>query len=224
MAEGLDRKPPAFYIEAYVENSISRTRHLSRLTQFANANSLFVNNSSDRSLLFPDWRKGDRNIRTIRTFEPSEYGSFNKAASSDPNEVPHWSVGSYYSIENGLTATLMLNNKGIAPLVVQPTLYSKNGQQFEPPPVVVAPNSFTNINLNDWIQLGGPDYTEGNIRLFHTGKNLVLGAQIYLVNEAKSFSFEEKLAELGTFDSRRLEGIFTVPSKQTQVKKINAGV
>src|SRR6185503_14619580 len=61
-------------------------------------------------------------------------------------------------------------------------------------------------------------FQEGNIKLFHYGKDLVLGAQIYLVNEARSLSFEEKLAELGKFDSRRLEGVWAMPSRNTVVK------
>jgi hypothetical protein len=134
------------------------------------------------------------------------------------DETPHWLVGSYYSVEDNLTATLMLNNKGIAPLIVQPTLYSKDGQQLNLPQVVVDASSARYINLNDWIAMGGANFREGNIRLYHTGKELVLGAQIYLVDETNSFSFEEKLAELGKFDSKRLEGIWAIPSRQAKVK------
>lgn len=142
------------------------------------------------------------------------------AVDDDPNNAQHWLAGSYYSVEDGLTATLMLNNKGIIPIVVQPTLYSKNGQRLDVPPVVVEVNSFRYIDLIDWINLGGNDFRQGNIRLFHTGKDLVLGAQIYLVDDSRSFSFEEKLAELGKFDSHRLEGVWIIPSKQSNVKVV----
>ncbi len=138
----------------------------------------------------------------------------------EPDEAPHWLVGSYYSIDDGLTATLMLNNKGVTPIVVQPTLYNLNGQQLDLPPVVVEANFFRYINLSDWVSVGGDSFRQGNIRLFHTGKDLVLGAQIYLVDEANSLSFEEKLAELGKFDSRRLEGIWTIPSRRSDVKVV----
>lgn len=176
---------------------------------------------------FPPLNRGFRRSLPLMSISGSEFMaehflgiSKKQFAFHDPDEAPHWLVGSYYSIEGGLKATLMLNNKGILPLSVQPTLYSKNGQELELPPVVVEANSFRNIDLNDWIEIGGEDFREGNIRLFHTGQDLVLGAQIYLVDQQNSFSFEEKLAELGKFNSKRLDAIFAVPSKQSKVKVV----
>jgi hypothetical protein len=139
---------------------------------------------------------------------------------NNPDETPHWLAGSYYTVNDGLTATLMLNNKGVTPISVLPTLYNKNGQQLELPPVIVEASSFRYIDMNDWITVGGESFRQGNIRLFHTGKDLVLGAQIYLVNDANSLSYEEKLAELGKFDSRRLEGILAIPSRRANVKVV----
>src|SRR6185503_16436205 len=133
-------------------------------------------------------------------------------------EPAHWLVGSYYNTRNGLTATLLLNNKGIKPLEVRPKLFNMAGREFELPPVTVEPSSHLLVNLSEWAGLGGESFQEGNIKLFHYGKDLVLGAQIYLVNEARSLSFEEKLAELGKFDSRRLEGVWAMPSRNTVVK------
>lgn len=147
-------------------------------------------------------------------------GKNKRSSITIPDETPHWLVGSYYSVRDGLAATLMLNNKGIAPITVQPTLYSKTGQQLDLPPVVVGASDFRYINLNDWINIGGENFREGNIRLFHTGKELVLGAQIYLIDEQNSLSFEEKLVELGKFDSRRLEGIWSNPSRDSKVTVI----
>lgn len=40
------------------------------------------------------------------------------------------------------------------------------------------------------------------MQLFHRGKDLVLGTQIYLTDELHSLSFEEKLTELGKGSSR----------------------
>ena len=134
------------------------------------------------------------------------------------NEPSHWLVGSYYSTQNGMTATLLLNNKGIQPLEVRPTLYNMAGQELVLPPVIVGPSSHRLINLSEWASIGGESFQQGSIKLFHYGKDLVLGAQIYLVDEAHSLSFEEKLAELGKFDSRRLEAVWAMPSRDTDVK------
>lgn len=84
--------------------------------------------------------------------------------------------------------------------------------------MTVEPTSARFIDLSEWASVGGESFKQGNIRLFYTGKDLALGAQIYLVNEQAGLSFEEKLAELGKFDSRRLEGIWTMPSREATVK------
>jgi hypothetical protein len=137
---------------------------------------------------------------------------------NSPSEPSHWLVGSYYNTQDGMTATLLLNNKGIEPLEVRPTLYSMAGQELVLPLVIVEASSHRFINLSEWASIGGEGFESGSIRLFHYGKDLVLGAQIYLVDEAHSLSFEEKLAEVGRFDSRRLEGVWAMPSRNTAVK------
>lgn len=133
---------------------------------------------------------------------------------------PHWLVASYYTTKNGLSATLLLNNKGILPLEVRPIMYNLGGQAIEIQPLTLEAKSFRFVNLKDWAALGGESFAEGNIKLFHVGKDLVLGAQIYLTDEANSLSFEEKLAEVDKFDSRRLEGVWWLPSRDTEVQII----
>ncbi|MEP6903208.1 MAG: hypothetical protein ABJA66_15775, partial [Actinomycetota bacterium] len=138
----------------------------------------------------------------------------------DPTPTPHNLVGSFYTLDYGTDAKLLLNNKGNTQLEVQPTLYNKQGQELQLPPVTVEPQSFRFINLADWAAIGGESYRSGNIKLFHTGKDLVLGSQIYLTQEEYSLSFEEKLAELGKFDSRRQEAVWVMPTLQTKVEVV----
>jgi hypothetical protein len=118
---------------------------------------------------------------------------------------PHWLVGSYYNTKDGMTATLLLNNKGIESLEVRPRIYNLSGQMLQIPPLTVEPRSFRFVNLQEWVALGGESFAQGSVKLFHVGRDLVLGAQIYLTDKENSLSFEEKLAEVDKFDSRRLE-------------------
>lgn len=138
--------------------------------------------------------------------------------SPSPTPTPHDLVGSFYTLQNGTNAKLMLNNKGSVPLEVSPTLYNSAGQALELAPVTVEAHSALFINLSDWAAVGGESFQTGSIKLFHVGKDLVLGAQIYLENEANSLSYEEKLAELGKFDSRRQEAVWLQPTRQTTTK------
>lgn len=80
--------------------------------------------------------------------------------------------------------------------------------------------SFQIIDLNDWTSTGGESFREGSLRLFHTGKALNIGAHIQLVHESTGRSFEEKLQEIGRFDSRQLEGVWWMPSQQAEAKII----
>ncbi len=137
-----------------------------------------------------------------------------------PDETPHILVGAFYDVQNFPTAKLLLNNKDIVAREIRPTLYSLDGQTMEIAPVMVEASSFRMINLNDWASLGGENFRRGSIKLFHTGKDLNIGSQIYLSDEAKSLSFEERLTELGKFDSRRLESIWAMPNDDAQVRII----
>jgi len=138
----------------------------------------------------------------------------------DLTPTPHNLVGSFYTLEYGTDAKLMLNNKGNQQLEVQPTIYNKNGQELQLPSVTVEPQSFRFINLADWAAIGGESYRTGNLKLFHYGKDLVLGAQVYLTQAAYSIGFEEKFAELGKFDSRRQEAVWAMPTQQTKAEVI----
>lgn len=136
-------------------------------------------------------------------------------SSPTPTPTPHTLVGTFYTTENNIEAKLLLNNKGITQLEVRPTLYNLQGQELQLPSVWVEPQNFRFINLRDWAMIGGDTFKSGSIKLFHVGKDLVLGSQIYLTDEAHSISYEEKLAEIGKFDSRRQEAVWQIPTAQT---------
>ena len=129
-------------------------------------------------------------------------------------------VGAFYDVQNFPSAKLLLNNKGIKPLEIRPTIYNASGQSIEIPLVTVAVNSHHFIDLRDWANLGGESFNSGSIKLFHLGKDLVLGAQIYLTDNEHSLVFEEKLSEIGKFDSRRQEAVWWMPSSQTQAQVV----
>lgn len=129
---------------------------------------------------------------------------------------PHWLVGSYYGTRDGLTATLLLNNKGGQPLEVRPTIYDLGGHAVDIPPLTVEASSFRFVDLREWAEAGGGSFSRGSIKLFHVGKDLVFGAQIHLTDEAHRLNFGEKLAEVERFDSRKSEGVWWMPSRQAE--------
>ncbi len=130
----------------------------------------------------------------------------------DGDNKPHLLAGSYYTLKDNMSAKLLLNNKGPQPIEITPTLFSMNGQRFDAPAVSVAGNDYQFIDLATWVALAGEQFSEGSIQLFHRGKDLVIGAQIYLADEARSLSFEEKLSEPATSKASRLVGTWWLPS------------
>ncbi len=135
----------------------------------------------------------------------------------EANKKEHVLAGSYYTLKDGFSAQLLLNNKGPVPIEVQPTLFSLKGARFNAPLVTVDATAHLFIDFNDWVALAGEQFREGSVQLKHVGKDLVLGTQIYLTNETHSLGFEEKLTELGQGASTRLEGVWWLPSPKGEV-------
>lgn len=132
----------------------------------------------------------------------------------------HTLAASYYSIRDGYTATLLLNNKGPKPLEIKPTLFSLDGQRLDLPPITVEGLTFREIDLREF-GIAGTAFERGSLQLFHLGKDLVLGAQVRLTDEAKSLLFEEKLLEISTeIGAQRLEGLWYLPSHKGEVHLI----
>ena len=165
-----------------------------------------------------------RVLSAPRSVSPIE-STFNQEPTPSPSPCcgsadnkPHLLMGSYYTLKENQSAKLLHNNKGSLPLVAHPRLFSMSGQRFDVAPVTIAPESFQMINLADWAQAAGPEFNEGSIQVFHLGRDLVLGSQIYLVDEVHSLSFDEKLVEKGGFKSAKLEGLWWLPSPVGEVR------
>lgn len=137
-----------------------------------------------------------------------------QACCAQDSNKAHLLAASYYSVKDNLTATLMLNNKGPNPVEVKPTLFSLTGERFDAAPVIVAGESFRNIDLREIGALPDTPFEQGSIQLFHLGPDLVIGAQLYLVDELRSLGFDEKLSEFQTATSTQLESVWWLPSQE----------
>jgi hypothetical protein len=137
--------------------------------------------------------------------------------SNEDEYRPHLLAASYYTLKSGWRSKLLLNNKGPRSLEVKPTLFSMSGERYEVAPVNVEGSSFEVIDLSKWVREAGPQFLEGSIKVFHLGRDLVLGAQVYVESEAHSLSFEEKFAEPATMASSKLLGVWWLPSQKGEV-------
>jgi hypothetical protein len=85
---------------------------------------------------------------------------------------------------------------------------------------MVEGESFRNFDLREFGALPGTPFEEGSLQLFHSGPDLVIGAQLYLVDETSSLSFDEKLVEFKTVTSTQLESVWWLPSRHSDVSLI----
>ncbi|PYS75984.1 MAG: hypothetical protein DMF66_17205, partial [Acidobacteria bacterium] len=63
------------------------------------------------------------------------------------------------------------------------------GERYEAAPVTVEGNSFQLLDMSGWVAAAGPQFREGSIQVFHLGRDLVIGAQVYLEDDARSLAF-----------------------------------
>jgi len=133
------------------------------------------------------------------------------------SDKPHVMAASYYSLQGNLKSSISLNNKGLLPLEVKPTLFNLDGERLDVPPVTIDATSFRIFDLAEWASLGGPTFQQGSLQLFYRGKDLLLGAQVKITDSASSIIFDEQLSEPKTITSSRLEGLWWIPSHDSQV-------
>jgi hypothetical protein len=127
-------------------------------------------------------------------------------------------AATYYSLQNKLRTSISLNNKGIVPLEVRPTLFNLAGERLDVPPVTINPTSFRVFDLAEWAAPGGSGFEQGSLQLFYRGKDLLLGAQIKMIDSDSSLIFDEQLTEPNNMRSSRLDGLWSIPSLNSQVR------
>lgn len=138
----------------------------------------------------------------------SQPRSARKACCTDDFDKLHLLAASYYSVKDNYRSNLMLNNKGPDPVEVRPSLFALNGNRMDAPPIIVPGESFRNVDLVELGAISGTIFEEGSLQLVHKGPDLVIGAQLYIVNESRSLSLDEKLVEFPGVPSNQLEGVW----------------
>ncbi len=167
--------------------------------------------------LISDYPANTRLLAANTSASPQEPPPRSCCGTDEDEHKPHLLAASYYSLKNGQRSRLLLNNKGPRPMEVKPTLFSMSGERYEVEPLIVEGASFQMIDLRSWVKDAGAQFREGSMKIFHLGKDLVLGAQVYVEEETHSLSFEEKFTELATMASSKLLGTWWLPSHKGNV-------
>lgn len=128
-------------------------------------------------------------------------------------------IGTYYNVENGMTSTLTLNNKGPQPIAVTPILYSPDGKRFIAAPVTVPGESSQNVELGILARFAGQGFQSGSFEFTYEGRMMEIGGGLRIVDEAKSLIFDEQMLEPGMkFSSPQLEAVYAIPFDSAEVR------
>ena len=160
------------------------------------------------------------------------------AATQRPSKGParQWSrtvFAPYYTVGRGYRAVLGLNNPTAKALIVSPVMYSLSGLAHPIPSLELAPGQGNKVDLADWIKTAGGEFATGSLQLTYQGEIPEFAAVLFLENEEKSLSVNNRLRGRGEFSSTQLEGIWWAPSddalitvalSNTTDKKVTASI
>ncbi len=129
--------------------------------------------------------------------------------------------GSYYDTRR-FDVSLVLNNKGPDSLPVEITVHSLHGDRLDLPTVELPGETGRILNLNEALLEAGAAFQKGSLELRYSyeGCALVLSAGIILEDPAAGISFDELLTRSHHRVSRRLEGLWWVPSRSSKLELV----
>jgi hypothetical protein len=79
--------------------------------------------------------------------------------------------------------------------------------------------TYRTVDLREYVSAGSP-FEEGSLQVVYYGKPLQLGAQVRLVDDAHSLIFDEQLTYPSQLASTRLEGVWSLPTRTTDVRLV----
>jgi len=115
----------------------------------------------------------------------------------------------YYTLRDGLSSTLMLNNLTTSQMPVTVTLYNLQGKAQMLNPITLDPHSFKQIELRDVV--ASDEFDSGNVEIAFNGINMAVTSQVSVYSLENRVSFESREADMMDFASSRLAGILSLP-------------
>ena len=115
----------------------------------------------------------------------------------------------YFTLRDGMSSTLTLNNLAASPTPVTVTIYNEQGKGQVLKPITLDPHAFKQIELRDVIV--GDDFSSGNIEIMFNGISMAVTTQVSVSDPGKRISFESREADMMDFESASFAGIMSLP-------------
>ncbi|MGH9915517.1 MAG: hypothetical protein ACRD63_09555, partial [Pyrinomonadaceae bacterium] len=150
---------------------------------------------------------------------PSHSTSSASTASKPAQQQAQAALFTYWSVDDGLSSSVFLNNASGIELTVRPTLYNLSGKQLVINPITLGARRQITANIADWLNQNNADdsFKQGNLILNYEAENAtLLGSQVVITKAASSLSFDVPVAMPTSFESSRLEGIWWRPNEASR--------
>jgi hypothetical protein len=151
-------------------------------------------------------------------------GASSEPAGFSPLAAPEYETyrltGTYFNLNEGLTVTLMLNNKGAQPLAAIPTIYSMSGARLQLAPITVPAASYIDVDMYELLSTAAPEFREGSMKIAYEGISQQLGAQIKMIDAPNGMIWAEQFAYTSKFVSSQLEALWWLPFQNSETKVI----
>jgi hypothetical protein len=120
----------------------------------------------------------------------------------------------YFTLRDGMSSTLTLNNIVPSPTQVTVTIYNMEGKAQMLAPITLDPHSFKQIELRDVVV--SEEFDSGNVEVAFKSIAMGVTCQISVSNLAKRVSFESREQDMMDFNSSKLNGIVSLPQPDAE--------
>jgi hypothetical protein len=110
----------------------------------------------------------------------------------------------YFTLRDGMSSTLTLNNVAPKSMKVSVTLFNMAGRAQKLDSITLEPHSFKRIELRD---VAGEEFDSGNIEVAYFGTAMAVTCQVSVSSVSKRVSFESREQGMMDFASSNLNGI-----------------
>jgi hypothetical protein len=114
----------------------------------------------------------------------------------------------YFSLLDGMSSTLTLNNLAPTPTSVTVTIFNTEGRAHVLDTIALDAHSFKEIQLAD---VAPPDFSSGNIEAAFKGTSMMVTCQVSVFSLKNRVSFESREQDMMDFESANLAGILSLP-------------
>lgn len=120
----------------------------------------------------------------------------------------------YFTLRDGMTSTLTLQNLPATPTNVTVTIFNMEGRSHVLDPMTLDPHSVKTINLQDVVPQG--DFDSGNIEVAFHGISMAVTCQVSVSSVDKRVSFESREQDMMDFETAKLDGILWLPQPDAE--------